>query len=48
MIVNRKRNSNGKGTIYAIRVGCEAYGGTTASDMGSATQERVILYDEKF
>lgn len=48
MIVNRNKNANGKGTIYAIRVGCEAYDGTTVSDMGNATQERVILYDEKF
>ena len=48
IVINRKKDANNKGTIYAIRVGCEAYDGTTVSDMGSATQERVILYDEKF
>ena len=48
MIINRRRDANDKGTIYAMRIGCEAYDGTTIESMGSPTQERIIKYDSKF
>ena len=53
IVINRNRGSGSTGTIYAIRVGCEAYDGVgagSAQDLcfGSATQMRTITFPERF